>query len=84
MVGCYIVGGKPWSDKCWIFEGIGISVLLIASTWLMKTLDVDRARLDVLCRRVGIAGFGVVGLVAYGEAGAGSDVDIRYDLERGC
>ena len=49
----------------------------------MKTLDVDRATLDVLCRRVGIAGFGVVGPVAYGEAGAGSDVDIRHDLERG-
>lgn len=50
----------------------------------MKTLDVDRARLDVLCRRVGIAGLGGVGPVAYGEAGAGSDVDLRYDLERGC
>jgi len=50
----------------------------------MKTLDVDRARLDVLCRRVGIAGLGGVGPVPYGEAGAGSDVDLRYDLERGC
>ena len=50
----------------------------------MKTLDIDRARLDVLCRRFGIARLDVFGSVARGEAGPGSDVDLLYELEQDC
>lgn len=49
----------------------------------MKTLDVDRARLDALCRRFGIARLDVFGSVARGEDGPGSDVDLLYELARG-
>lgn len=50
----------------------------------MKNLDIDRARLDVLCRRFGIARLDVFGSVARGEAGPGSDVDFLYELEQDC
>lgn len=49
----------------------------------MKNLDIDRARLDVLCRRFGIARLDVFGSVARGEAGPGSDVDLLYELAQG-
>ena len=49
----------------------------------MKTLDVDRARLDALCRRFGIARLDVFGSVARGEDGPGSDVDLLYELAQG-
>ena len=49
----------------------------------MKTLDIDRARLDALCRRFGIARLDVFGSVARGEAGPGSDVDLLYELAQG-
>jgi len=49
----------------------------------MKTLDVDRARLDALCRRFGIARLDVFGSVARGEDGPESDVDLLYELARG-
>ena len=50
----------------------------------MKNLDIDRTRLDVLCRRFGIARLDVFGSVARGEAGPGSDVDLLYALEQDC
>ena len=49
----------------------------------METLDVDRLRLDALCRRFGIARLDVVGSVARGEDGPGSDVDLLYELAQG-
>lgn len=49
----------------------------------MKTLDIDRARLDVLCRRFGIARLDVFGSVARGEDGPESDVDLLYELAQG-
>ena len=49
----------------------------------MKTLDVDRARLDALCRRFGIARLDVFDSVARGENGPGSDVDLLYELAQG-
>ena len=49
----------------------------------MKTLDIDRARLDALCRRFGIARLAVFGSVARGEDGPGSDVDLLYELAQG-
>ena len=49
----------------------------------MKNVDIDRARLDVLCRRFGIARLDVFGSVARGEAGPGSDVDLLYELAQG-
>ena len=49
----------------------------------MKTLDIDRARLDALCRRFGIARLDVFGSVARGEDGPGSDVDLLYELAQG-
>ncbi|OMG25969.1 nucleotidyltransferase [Actinomyces naeslundii] len=49
----------------------------------MKTLDIDRARLDALCRRFGVARLDVFGSVARGEAGPGSDVDLLYELAQG-
>ena len=49
----------------------------------METLDVDRVRLDVLCRRFGIARLDVFGSVARGEDGPGSDVDLLYELAQG-
>ena len=44
---------------------------------------VDRARLDALCRRFGIARLDVFGSVARGEDGPGSDVDLLYELAQG-
>ena len=49
----------------------------------MKTLDIDRARLDALCRRFGIARLDVFGSVARGEDGPESDVDLLYELAQG-
>ncbi len=49
----------------------------------METLDVDRVRLDALCRRFGIARLDVFGSVARGEGGPGSDVDLLYELAQG-
>ena len=49
----------------------------------METLDVDRLRLDALCRRCGIARLDVFGSVARGEDGPGSDVDLLYELAQG-
>ena len=49
----------------------------------METLDVDRLRLDALCRRFGIARLDVFGSVARGEDGPGSDVDLLYELAQG-
>lgn len=49
----------------------------------METLDVDRVRLDALCRRFGIARLDVFGSVARGEDGPGSDVDLLYELAQG-
>ena len=49
----------------------------------METLDVDRLRLDALCRRFGIARLDVLGSVARGEDGPGSDVDLIYELAQG-
>jgi len=49
----------------------------------MKTLDVDRARLDALCRRFGVVRLDVFGSVARGEDGPGSDVDLLYELAQG-
>ena len=49
----------------------------------METLDVDRVRLDALCRRFGVARLDVFGSVARGEAGPGSDVDLLYELAQG-
>ena len=49
----------------------------------MKTLDIDRARLDALGRRFGIARLDVFGSVARGEDGPGSDVDLLYKLAQG-
>ena len=49
----------------------------------METLDVDRARLDALCRRFGIARLDVFGSVARGEDRLGSDVDLLYELAQG-
>ena len=49
----------------------------------METLDVDRLRLDALCRRFGIARLDVFGSVARGEGGPGSDVDLLYELAQG-
>ena len=49
----------------------------------METLDVDRVRLDALCRRFGIARIDVFGSVARGEDGPGSDVDLLYELAQG-
>ena len=49
----------------------------------MKTLDIDRARLDALCRRFGIARLDVFGSVARGEDGPGSEVDLLYKLAQG-
>ena len=49
----------------------------------METLDVDRVRLDALCRRFGIARLDVFGSVARGEDGPGSDVDFLYELAQG-
>ena len=49
----------------------------------MKTLDIDRARLDALCRRFGITRLDVFGSVARGEDGPGSDVDLLYELAQG-
>ncbi|WP_167149501.1 nucleotidyltransferase family protein [Actinomyces sp. ZJ308] len=46
----------------------------------MEALDVDRARLDALCRRFGIARLDVFGSVARGEDRPGSDVDLLYEL----
>ena len=49
----------------------------------MKTLDVDRARLDARCRRFGVVRLDVFGSVARGEDGPGSDVDLLYELAQG-
>ena len=49
----------------------------------MEILDVDRVRLDALCRRFGIARLDVFGSVARGEDGPGSDVDLLYELAQG-
>lgn len=49
----------------------------------MENLDVDRVRLDALCRRFGIARLDVFGSVARGEDGPGSDVDLLYELAQG-
>ena len=49
----------------------------------MKTLDIDRARLDALCRRFGVVRLDVFGSVARGEDGPGSDVDLLYELAQG-
>ena len=49
----------------------------------METLDVDRVRLDALCRRFGIARLDVFGSVARGADGPGSDVDLLYELAQG-
>ena len=49
----------------------------------METLDVDRLRLDALCRRFGIARLDVFGSVARGEDGPRSDVDLLYELAQG-
>ena len=49
----------------------------------METLDVDRVRLDALCRRFGVVRLDVFGSVARGEAGPGSDVDLLYELAQG-
>ena len=49
----------------------------------METLDVDRLRLDALCRRFGIARLDVFGSVARGEDGPGSDVELLYELAQG-
>ena len=49
----------------------------------METLDVDRVRLDALCRRFGIARLDVFGSVARGEDGPGRDVDLLYELAQG-
>ena len=50
----------------------------------MKNVDIDRARLDVLCRRFGIARLDVFGSVARGEAGPGRDFYLIYELEQDC
>ena len=44
---------------------------------------VDRAKLDVLCRRFGVARLDVFGSIARGEDGPGSDVDLLYELAHG-
>ena len=49
----------------------------------METLDVDRLRLDALCRRFGIARLDVFGSVARGEGGPGSYVYLLYELAQG-
>ena len=49
----------------------------------METLDVDRVRLDALCRHFGIARLDVFGSVARGEDRPGSDVDLLYELAQG-
>ena len=49
----------------------------------MTTLGIDRAVLDALCGRFGIARLDVFGSVARGEDGPGSDVDLLYELAQG-
>jgi len=44
---------------------------------------VDRARLADLCERYGVAELSVFGSVARGEASAGSDLDLLYELAPG-
>lgn len=44
-------------------------------------VDVDR--LEAVCRRYGVAALFVFGSVARGDAGAGSDVDLLYELHPG-
>ena len=44
---------------------------------------VNRAKLDVLCRRFGVARLDVFGSILRGEDGPGSDVDLLYELARG-
>lgn len=46
----------------------------------METLDVDRVRLDALCRRFGVAWLDVFGSVARGEGDPGSDEALVYEL----
>jgi len=46
----------------------------------MKTLETDRAKLDALCRRFGVARLDVFGSVACGGDGPGSDIDFLYEL----
>ena len=44
---------------------------------------VDTAALEAVCRRYGIASLTVLGSVARGEDGPGSDIDLLYELRPG-
>lgn len=46
-------------------------------------LDIDRDRLDEICRRYGIARLDVFGSVSRGEGGPDSDIDVLYQLVPG-
>lgn len=46
-------------------------------------IDVDRARLNEVCRRYGVEELSVFGSVARGAASADSDVDLLYVLAPG-
>jgi len=45
--------------------------------------DIDRDRLAAVCCRYGVSTLSVFGSVARGVAGAGSDVDLLYELQPG-
>lgn len=49
----------------------------------LDQLDVDRARIDEICRTYGIARLEVFGSGARGQLGPGSDIDLLYDLRPG-
>ncbi|HEX3828570.1 MAG TPA: nucleotidyltransferase family protein [Sporichthyaceae bacterium] len=46
-------------------------------------LEVDAARVAEVCRRYNVSRLEVFGSVSRGEAGAGSDVDLLYELTPG-
>jgi len=49
----------------------------------MTGLDFDERRIGEICRRFGVARLDVFGSAVRGELGAGSDIDLLYELEPG-
>lgn len=49
----------------------------------MLNVFVDRARLDAICARYGIAALEVFGSIARGDESPDSDVDVLYELKPG-
>lgn len=53
------------------------------STVVLDLMDLDRARLEEVCHRYGVAELHVFGSVARGEARPDSDLDLLYELAPG-